>query len=107
MEMPISSEVALKMHIDLNSCFTTIEQQANPLIRHKPVAVAAYDTPRGMILASSYEAKALGIKLGLSVQEGRIICPELVVMMPDPDKYFDAHDRFKKLLLKYTSEVVS
>ena len=107
MEMSISSSPAAIMHIDLNSCFAIIEQQANPLIRHKPVAVAAYDTPRGMILASSYEAKALGIKLGLSVAEGRLIYPELIVMMPDPDKYFDAHDRFKKLLLKYTSEVVS
>ena len=45
------------MHIDLNSCFAIIEQQANPLLRHKPVAIAAYDTPRGMVIASSYEAK--------------------------------------------------
>lgn len=84
-----------------------MEQQANPLIRHKPVAVAAYDTPGGMIIASSYEAKAQGIKLGLSVRQGQEIDSGLIVMMPDPDKYFDAHARLKKLLLKYTSEVVS
>jgi len=107
MEMPINSIRPLIMHIDLNSCFAMMEQQANPLIRHKPVAVAAYDTPGGMILASSYEAKAQGIKLGLSVRQGREIDPGLIVMMPDPDKYFDAHARLKKLLLKYTSEVVS
>jgi DNA polymerase-4 len=107
MEMPINSISPLKMHIDLNSCFTTIEQQANPLIRHKPVVVAAYDTPKGMILAASYEAKAIGIKLGLSVSEGRKIYPGLIVMMPDPDKYFDANGRFRELLLKYTSSVVA
>lgn len=107
MEIPISQARSLIMHVDLNSCFAMMEQQANPLIRHKPVAVAAYDTPGGMILAASYEAKAQGIKLGLSVRQGREIDPELVVMMPDPDKYFDAHARLKKLLLKYTSEVVS
>ena len=65
------------MHIDLNSCFATIEQQANPLYRRKPLAVAAYDTPRGMIIASSYEAKAKGIKLGVNVAEARAIDPQL------------------------------
>jgi DNA polymerase-4 len=107
MDLPISRAEPLVMHIDLNSCFAMMEQQANPLIRHKPVAVAAYDTPGGIILAASYEAKVKGISLGLNVGEGRQIDPDLIVMMPDPDKYFDAHDRLKKLLLKYTSEVVS
>ena len=96
MDLPISRAEPLVMHIDLNSCFAMIEQQANPLIRHKPVAVAAYDTPGGMILAASYEAKAKGIKLGLNVRQGRQIDPGLIVMMPDPDKYFDAHDRLRK-----------
>lgn len=93
------------MHIDLNSCFAIIEQQANPLIRNKPVAIAAYDTPRGAVIASSYEAKALGIKLGVNVREARMLCKDVIVMMPDPEKYFDAHRRFKKVLLNYTDNV--
>src|SRR5205085_9825415 len=64
-DLPINYNRPLIMHIDLNSCFAIIEQQANPLIRHKPVAIAAYDTPRGAGMASSYEAKALGRKRGL------------------------------------------
>lgn len=106
MAVQINRSEPMIMHIDLNSCFAIIEQQANPLIRHKPVAVVAYEKPYGMVLASSYEAKALGIKLGVNVREARKICPEVVVMMPDPDKYFDAHRRFKEVLLCYTSEVV-
>lgn len=94
------------MHIDLNSCFAIIEQQANPLIRNKPVAIAAYDTPRGAVIASSYEAKALGIKLGVNVREARMLSREVIVLTPDPEKYFDAHRRFKKVLLNYTNEVV-
>ena len=93
------------MHIDLNSCFAILEQQANPLIRHKPVAIAAYDTPRGAIIASSYEAKYLGIKLGISVREARLLCKDVIIMMPDPDKYFDAHRRFKKVLYSYTDSI--
>src|SRR5215813_11398218 len=93
------------MHIDLNSCFAIIEQQANPLIRHKPVAVAAYDTPRGMVLAASYEAKRKGIKLVVNVAEARQLSPDVIVLMPDPPKYRDAHRRFREVLLNYTSEV--
>ena len=93
------------MHIDLNSCFAIIEQQANPLIRYKPVAVAAYDTPGGMVLAASYEAKRKGVKLGVNVRQARELCPGIIVLMPDPAKYRDAHRRFREVLLDYTSEV--
>lgn len=105
MEMPINYNRPMTMHVDLNSCFAIIEQQANPLIRRKPVAIAAYDTPRGAVIASSYEAKALGIKLGVNVREARMLYKDVIVMMPDPDKYFDAHRRFKKVLLNYTDTV--
>ncbi|MDQ5885426.1 MAG: UmuC protein [Patescibacteria group bacterium] len=93
------------MHIDLNSCFAIIEQQANPLLRHKPVAIAAYDTPKGVIIASSYEAKAKGVKLGVNVQEARKLAPNICIRMPDPAKYRDAHKRFKTVLMAYTSNV--
>src|SRR6266480_772350 len=101
-DLPINYNRPLIMHIDLNSCFAIIEQQANPLIRHKPVAVAAYDTPRGMVIASSYEAKALGIRLGVNVREARLLSRDVIVLMPDPDKYFDVHRRLKKALNTYT-----
>jgi DNA polymerase-4 len=93
------------MHIDLNSCFAIIEQQANRLLRGRPVGVAAYDTPRGFVLAASYEAKALGVKLGVNVAQARQMCPNIVIMTPDPPKYREAHKRFKDVLLAYTDDV--
>jgi len=94
------------MYLDLNSCFASIEQQANPFLRHKPVAVAAYDTPNGCILAASIEAKRLGIKVGLRVKEGRLLCPGLIVRSPDSDKYRAIHLAFRKLLSDYTPKIV-
>src|SRR5437773_2171370 len=93
------------MHIDLNSCFATIEQQANPLYRKKPLAVAAYDTPRGMVIASSYEAKSKGIALGVNVAEARVIDPKVIILMPDPFKYIAAHRLFKEVLDEYTNGI--
>jgi len=105
MDLPINHAPAHIMHIDLNSCFAMLEQQANPLLRNKPVAVAAYTIPTAIILAASYEAKRLGIKLGTHVGDAKRICPRIVVMMPDPPKYREAHLRFKKVLLSYTDLV--
>ena len=94
------------MHIDLNSCFASVEQQANPFLRYKPIAVAAYDTPNGCIVAASIEAKRLGIKVGLRVKEGRLLCPDLIVRTPDSDKYRAVHIALKKLLSDYTPKIV-
>lgn len=92
------------MHIDLNSCFASIEQQANPRLRGKPVVVAAYTTPSGCILASSIEAKKLGIKTGMRVKDARAIFPSLVVLAPDPDKYRSVHMALKKIISDYTND---
>lgn len=61
------------IHLDINSCFATIEQQANPRLRNKPVAVAAYTTNSGCILAASVDAKKIGIKTGMRVGDAKLI----------------------------------
>ncbi|OGG09238.1 hypothetical protein A2154_03435 [Candidatus Gottesmanbacteria bacterium RBG_16_43_7] len=93
------------MHIDLNSCFATVEQQANPHLRGKPVAVAAYDSPGGCILAASYEAKKFGVNTGLRVREGRALCPGLIVLSPEPNKYRFINRKLTALLSQYTAEM--
>jgi DNA polymerase-4 len=92
------------MHIDLNSCFATIEQQANPHLRGKPIAVAAYTTPNGCILAPSVEAKRCGVKTGMRVRDGQALCPNLIVMGSDPWKYRNVHLKLRDLIANYTDD---
>lgn len=92
------------MHIDINSCFATIEQQANPFLRNKPIVVAAYTTNKGCILAASIEAKKLGIKTGMRVIDGRAIYPKLTVLPPDPNKYRQVHLALRKIISDYTDD---
>lgn len=94
------------MHLDINSCFASIEQQANPILRGRPVAVAAYTTPRGCILAASVEAKKFGVKTGLRVEEGKLLCPDLLILPADPPKYRHVHLRLRRLLSRYTPDLV-
>jgi DNA polymerase-4 len=95
------------MHLDLNSCFAAIEQQANPLLRGRPVAVAAYASPNGCILTASVEAKRCGVKVGLQVKEGKALCPDLIILPPDPPKYRFVHLQFQKLLNNFSPVVTA
>jgi DNA polymerase-4 len=102
----INHDKPLIMHIDLNSCFATIEQQANPLLRGKPIAVAAYSTPNAFILAPSIEAKRLGIRMGMRIRDAQAIYHNIVIRTPDPPKYRDVHIKFKKIFQDYSPEVI-
>ena len=93
------------MHVDLNSCFATIEQQANPLLRGKPMVVAAYDSPKGCVVAPSIEAKQYGIKTGMAVWEAKLLYPKVVVRTPDPEKYRAVHLMFRRIFRDYSPDV--
>jgi DNA polymerase IV len=105
-DLPFNPKPPTVMHLDLNSCFASIEQQANPLLRGKPVAVAAYTTPSGCIVAPSIEAKRLGIRVGMRVKDGMSICRDLIVLPPDPNKYRAVHLGLKAVLGAYTDKIV-
>jgi DNA polymerase-4 len=85
----------------MNSYFASVEQQANPFLRNKPVGVCAYLTPNGCIIASSVEAKKLGIKTGCRVKLAKQICPHIALVENDPDKYRSVTKRFFKIMQEF------
>lgn len=93
------------MHIDMNSCFCSAEQQANPLLRGKPIAVCAYLSPSACIISPSIEAKVRSVETGMRIREGKALCPELTCMMPDPGKYRFINRKFFQIFQYYTDKV--
>ena len=105
-DLDFNSNFSFVMHLDINSCFATIEQQANPFLRGKPLVVAAYDSPGGCVLAPSIEAKKIGIRVGMRVRDAKQIFPKIFVLTPDPYKYRSVHLALRKLLLSYTNDLI-
>lgn len=93
------------MHIDLNSCFATVEQQARPMLRGRPVAIVNRRTEHTMIITASYEAKALGVKLGMSIKEAKKLCPDLVWLESDPPKYRYVYRQLLRIMGDYSAHV--
>lgn len=104
--LPINPHKPQVMHLDLNSCFATVAQQANPLLRGKPLVVAAYNSPRGCVLAASVEAKQYGVKTGMHVMEAQMLCRDIVVKTNDPQMVRDVHVRLKRICSAYSPSVV-
>jgi DNA polymerase-4 len=105
MDYPVNKAAPLMMHIDLNSCFASVEQQANTSLRGKPVGVAANVSLGGCVISPSKEMKARGVKIG-RVRDVLAIIPEATIIPPDPDKYFYIHQRFSELFKEYSPHVV-
>lgn len=93
------------LHIDMNSYFASVEQQANPFLRSKPVGVCANLTPNGCIVASSKEAKAKGIKTGCRVLDAKFLDPHVVLVGYDSDKYRTTTRKIFSLLAQYTDRI--
>lgn len=87
----------------MNSYFASVEQQANPLLRGRPVGVCEH--LGGIIIAPSVEAKRAGIKLGTPVWEAIPRCPAIVLLPTDPDKYRSVTERFNRILRDYADEI--
>ncbi|HUD06098.1 MAG TPA: hypothetical protein VMR18_04270, partial [Candidatus Saccharimonadales bacterium] len=101
----LNSEAPQIMHIDLNSCFATVEQQARPLLRGRPVGVTNRITKYCCVIAASYEAKALGVKVGMRLDEAKLLAPNLIMVESDPPKYHYAYQKLVGIMQSYSPNV--
>lgn len=89
------------LFLDLNSYFASVEQQENPHLRGKPVAVVPMMTDATCAIAASYEAKAYGVKTGTKIFEAKRMCPGLELVLARHDTYVDYHHRILKAVDKH------
>jgi|688.fasta_scaffold19098_10 DNA polymerase-4 len=97
---------ATVLFVDMNSFFASCEQQTNYWLRGRPVAVCVYTGKNGAIIAPSIEAKKMGVKMGLRLEEAMQICPELVPLETHPARYRDFHVKLINVLKKYSQDVI-
>ena len=90
-------------HVDMNSFYASVEQSYNPELKGKAIAIAGNPKERrGIIVTSSYEARAKGIYTTMNVGEALRKCPELILLPPDFPKYRQASKAMFTILRSYT-----
>ena len=97
------SKARIIFHVDMNSFYASVEQSYNPELKGKAIAIAGNPKERrGIIVTSSYEARAKGIYTTMNVGEALRKCPELILLPPDFPKYRQASKAMFTILRSYT-----
>ena len=83
------------VHLDADAYFASVEQAADPTLRGRAIAVGG--EKRGIIASASYEARKLGIYTPMPTARARKLCPKLIVLPGDFEKY----ERFSRFMFSY------
>lgn len=98
---PTDMNERIILHIDMNAFFASVEQQTNPALRGRPVAVIG-SAKRTVVTTCSYEARAFGVRTGMTVWEAKKQCPDIVMVVGNNRKYTWTSARIVEILLDYT-----
>jgi DNA polymerase-4 len=90
------------LHLDADAFFASCEQAIHPELRGKPVITGK---ERGIVAAASYEAKARGVKTGLSLPDARKVCPEAIIVPSDYETYSLFSVRMFEILRRFSPDV--
>ncbi|MBA3757648.1 hypothetical protein H0X09_02175 [Candidatus Saccharibacteria bacterium] len=82
-----------------------VEQQARPLLRGRPVGVTNRKTANACVVAASYEAKNLGVKVGMTFSEATSLAPGLILVETDPPKYHWVYQKLVEIMRSYSPNV--
>jgi DNA polymerase-4 len=81
------------LFVDMNSFFASVEQDARPELRGRPVGIVPMMADTTCCIAASYEAKAFGVKTGTIVADAKRMCPGLVLVEARHELYVQYHHR--------------
>ncbi|MBT8244345.1 MAG: DNA polymerase IV [Winogradskyella sp.] len=102
--MPNDLPIRKIIHVDMDAFYASVEQLDNPELRGKPIAVGG-GGKRGVISAASYEARKFGVKSAMSGRLAEKLCPELIFVRTNFDRYKEVSQKIRKIFHEYTDLV--
>jgi len=102
----MSDEIPIRkiIHVDMDAFFASVEQLDNPDLRGMPIAVGG-SSDRGVVAAASYEARKFGVRSAMSSVLAKKMCPELIFVHSNFDRYKEVSQKIRKIFLEYTDLV--
>lgn len=89
----------------MDAFFAAVEQRDNPELRGKPVIVGGQPDTRGVVAASSYEARKFGIYSAMPCSRAYQLCPQAVFVRPRFSAYKQVSEQIQEIFHEYTELV--
>ncbi len=89
------------IHIDMDAFYASVELRDQPNLKHLPVVISSHH-PRAVIAAASYPARTFGLRSAMSMTQAKKICPQVVVIEPNFNKYREVSTQIHQIFQKYT-----
>ncbi len=93
------------VHIDMDAFFASVEQRDIPFLKGKPVIIGGSRDGRGVVAASSYEARKYGVYSAMSARKAKKLCPNGIFLEGNSSKYITASLKIFDLCSKYSNKV--
>ena len=90
------------IHCDCDCFYASIEMRDDPSLVGRPIAVGGRAETRGVIATCNYEARAFGVHSAMSTARALQLCPQLVLLPPDFERYSAASRTILDIYRDYT-----
>ncbi len=92
------------LHVDMDAFFASVEVKDNPELKGKPVVVGGLSS-RGVVAACTYEARAYGVKSGMSILMAKKLSPQAVFLSGRYNRYAQISKQLAEILQSYSPYV--
>ena len=93
------------IHIDMDAFFAAVEQRDFPELKGKPVIVGGQPDSRGVVAASSYEARKYGIYSAMPCSRAYQLCPQAIFVRPRFSAYKQVSEEIHEIFGEYTDMI--
>ncbi|PVZ63902.1 DNA polymerase IV [Pelagibaculum spongiae] len=93
------------IHCDCDCFFAAVEIRDNPELRALPVAIGGSSDRRGVISTCNYVARKFGIRSAMNSAKALQLCPDLIILPGNMDKYREASVKINRIFEDYTDLV--
>jgi DNA polymerase-4 len=101
----VNAHVRKIIHCDCDCFYASVEMRDDPSLRGRPLAVGGRADQRGVIATCNYEARRYGIHSAMATAQAMKLCPDLILIPPNMEKYRVASRQIMDIYRDYTDLV--
>ena len=90
------------LHLDVDAFLASVEQVVHPELAGKALVIGGPPTSRNLVMSSSYEARAFGVRPGLPLAEAARRCPHAIFRDGDAQAANRLREAVTRVLMEFT-----